>query len=457
MKKFFSSFIDKIKNINFKKITAFFGSKGVTDFVIIVLIFVFCTSSYFLLSWVIDNERNNNIQKDLEKIVATDEDLGVSGPADEPVDFYDLKFSTKKVSELKKLNSDTVGWIQMRGTFVDYPVVQSKDNDFYLRRDFYKKNNRAGWIFADNRDHFNPTDNHTIIYGHMRADKKMFGSLADCLNKSWYDDYSNHYIWLNTLTENYIYQVFSIYTTSPEDNYIQKFFNSKDEYGNFLNTLKSKNQIPTLDSYGITNNDKIITLSTCYDGVKQRLVVHAKLVRIESADSPGSDLPIIVNSHEFNEELTDFNDTNVPFDPPKNFYPAVPEDSSNYDDSTSDGPSTSQNNPSTSNPNNPSTSTPQDNPSTSTPPNPSTSTPSNPSTSTPSNPSTSTPSDSSSTPPDSSSTPPDSSSTPPDSSSTPPDSSSTPPDSSSTPPDSSSTPPDSSSTPPDSSSSAPSE
>ena len=72
-------------------------------------------------------------------------------------------------------NSETVGWIQINGTHVNYPIVKHQDNSYYLEHDFYKRKTSVGWIFADYRNNFDTLDNNTIIYGHNLINKTIGG------------------------------------------------------------------------------------------------------------------------------------------------------------------------------------------------------------------------------------------------------------------------------------------
>ena len=100
-----------------------------------------------------------------------------------------------KNSELANINDETVGWITVNKTKVNYPVVQHTDNNYYLKHDFKKNNNAYGWIFMDYRNNiYNMSDN-TILYGHNSVkDAMMFGSLRYTTNESWYKNSENQII-----------------------------------------------------------------------------------------------------------------------------------------------------------------------------------------------------------------------------------------------------------------------
>ena len=154
------------------------------------------------------------------------------------------------------------------------PVVQADDNEYYLRRSFDKSYNLSGWAFADYKNKFDGTDKNIIIYGHNRRDNIMFSPLINIVKPEWYDNDENRYVSFITEEKESIYEVFSVYQTEVEDYYIQTEFNSAEEYKEFLDTLKSRSQ----KDYGVevSENDQILTLSTCGNNSKYRVILHAK-------------------------------------------------------------------------------------------------------------------------------------------------------------------------------------
>lgn len=173
-------------------------------------------------------------------------------------------------------NSDTVGWLKINNTNIDYPVLQHSDNNYYLNHSFNKEYNSAGWIFLDYRNKLDNDDKNIIIYGHNRLDGSMFSSLKNVFNKDWYLNKENLKINLYTIYGNKNYQIFSIYKIKNENYYTQINFNSKDEYKNFLNTLKQRSFYDFNEN--LNDDDFILTLSTCADNNKYRIVIHAKQI-----------------------------------------------------------------------------------------------------------------------------------------------------------------------------------
>lgn len=253
-------------------------------FSIFISIIVFCLIKIFI--WGKDNKDTSKVINDITNAVNVtlrdDDDnteLVNDTNEEETSDYwYYIKFPLIDVdiTELKEKNSDTVGWINVNNTNINYPFVQTKDNSYYLNHSFDKKYNEAGWVFLDYRNSKNLNNKNTILYAHSRLDKTMFGSLSRVLKSSWYNNKDNHIIRLSTDTENTLWQIFSVYKIPEESYYITTNFNSNEEYTKFLNTIKQRS-IHNFNT-NLDTNDKILTLSTCYSDT-ERTVVHAKLIK----------------------------------------------------------------------------------------------------------------------------------------------------------------------------------
>lgn len=250
---------------------------------------VFLFSLYQLYAWFVDNKEIETMQDEIKEEVKvtekedTENTETVNPPVDEKDDYWDyIKMNLLEVdfNELLTKNSDTVGWVQVKGTNINYPIVQTTDNSYYLSHAFDKSVNDAGWVFMDYRNDAINFNQNTIIYAHSRYNGTMFGSLKNILNSSWYTNKENHIIRLSTPTENTMWQVFSVYTVPKESYYITPSFNTEEEYLEFLNTIKSRSEV---DFSGTVNtSDKVLTLSTCKDNYGNRIVMHAKLIKKET-------------------------------------------------------------------------------------------------------------------------------------------------------------------------------
>lgn len=253
-------------------------------------VLAFSFSIFFLWNWFQDNQKIDKLAKETIKTVNKKEKKDnkktelVNPPEEnQKDDYWDyIKMNLLEVNfnELLSKNPDTVGWIEVKGTNINYPIVQTTNNEYYLNHAFDKTKNDAGWVFMDYRNDAKQFDQNTIIYAHSRYNKTMFGSLKNILSSSWYSNKNNHIIRMSTPTENTMWQVFSVYTIAAESYYITPNFSDVNSYHTFLDTLKGRSEVQF--SANLNTNDKILTLSTCQDNFGHRVVMHAKLIKRET-------------------------------------------------------------------------------------------------------------------------------------------------------------------------------
>lgn len=242
-------------------------------FIQVISIIIIIISLYYIYLWYIDNKKTENILNEIyENANVSSDNISVDN---------DLKIEVENIdfNKLINKNPDTIGWIKVLGTDINYPVVQTNNNDFYLTHSFDKSYNKAGWIFADyiNKNlKNNELDKNTIIYGHNRQNNSMFGTLSNVFKEEWLSNKENHYINFSTLNNNMVWEVFSTYIIEKEEYYIQSNFSSDEEYISFLNTIKNRSTYKY--DVNISKEDKILTLSTCTNVGKGRTVLHAKLI-----------------------------------------------------------------------------------------------------------------------------------------------------------------------------------
>lgn len=171
-----------------------------------------------------------------------------------------------------------VGWIRVSGTNINYPFVQASDNKYYLNHSFDKSYNSAGWVFLDYRNNKYNLAKNNIIYAHGRRDTTMFGSLRGILTNGWLNNTSNFTIQLSMENENTLWQIFSVYRIPTTNDYIQIEFIDNKKFLDFTNKLISRSAYNF--NATVSENDVILTLSTCYDD-NDKVVVHAKLIKRE--------------------------------------------------------------------------------------------------------------------------------------------------------------------------------
>lgn len=194
-------------------------------------------------------------------------------------DYMEVAMANVNFSKLKATNNETVAWLFVNNTNINYPVVQHRDNSYYLNRSFNKKTNKAGWIFADYRSNFTTFKRNTVIYGHGRIDQVMFGSMSKILQKSWYTNKNNQIVKLATPKANTQWRIVSIYVVPAEAYYLSHNFENDAAYQKWINKMVSR----SIYNFGtsVSTKDKFLTLSTCKDNKGNRIVLQAKLIKNE--------------------------------------------------------------------------------------------------------------------------------------------------------------------------------
>ena len=175
---------------------------------------------------------------------------------------------------MKQKNPDTIAWLKVNGTDIEYPVVKTTNNDYYMTHSFDKSYNSSGWAFMDYKNKCDGTDKNMVIYGHNRRDGSIFGTLQNILTEEWQNNSENFKIPFITENEKAEYQVFSVYKIEKEDYYITTNFGNNTEFKKFIDEIKSRSE----KDFGIevTENDNILTLSTCANDSRYRVVLHAR-------------------------------------------------------------------------------------------------------------------------------------------------------------------------------------
>lgn len=250
----------------------------VSSIVLIILLVV-------LINWGLENKKTDNMLEDVYEAAELKEVKTTTIKKEEKenitttTSLYDkygnMDMLNVNFDNLKSINPDTVGWIKVPGTKINYPFVHTNDNEYYLKHTYDKSSNKKGWVFLDYRNNIDDLSNNTILYAHGLVNNQMFGSMRKVIKQSWYNNKNNHIITIATPRGNQKWHVFSTYTIEPESYYITTSFKDNDEFNNFINTLKQR----SVYNYGVevNANDKILTLSSCYDN-KKRMVLHAKLI-----------------------------------------------------------------------------------------------------------------------------------------------------------------------------------
>lgn len=236
--------------------------KVVKNIILIILIAIFAFSTYRVVLYFLEANKNKKLNNDLiNKAITVVEDNESIENDENKIPF------TVDFEKLKQENDDIVGWIYCKDTPINYPIVQSNDNDYYLRRLITGEYNTAGSLFMDYRNDPDIEDNNTIIYGHNMKNATMFGTLQKYRNQEYYDNHKVMYYF--TSEKNYIVKLFAGFTGNVESSIYKLNGINQSNIDELYRKSNFKSNVE------VTENDKIITLSTCayeYDGARYIVV-----------------------------------------------------------------------------------------------------------------------------------------------------------------------------------------
>lgn len=201
-----------------------------------------------------------------------DEESIAESIAEKPVEEANaLTFLANPSAEYYELNSDYVGWIEIAGTVIDYPVVRGQDNEFYLEHDFYKEEHILGSIFMDYRNIGMGLDNHTILYGHYTQTGLMFAELDKFLSEEFTEE--NPTISFQDPYTERTYKIFSVHVAPAGSAYIRTSFQG-NELETYYDELKADSKFPIASEF--EEDHKLLTLISCNYSVDDgRVYVHA--------------------------------------------------------------------------------------------------------------------------------------------------------------------------------------
>lgn len=236
--------------------------KKIIKFILLAIcLIVFIYSAYKIYAYLKEENASKQFANELiEKAVTEipDEKIYTNDITNEYKSPLDIDFEV-----LNQENQDIVGWIYLENSPINYPVVQSNDNEYYLHRLINGEYNLAGSIFMDYRNNSNLEDNNTIIYGHNMKNNTMFGSLQEYKEQEYYENHKTIYYF--TPKKNYAIELIAGYTISVESD----IYNLADIDKKELTDIISKSDFTS--DIELKENDKLITLSTCayeYDGAR---------------------------------------------------------------------------------------------------------------------------------------------------------------------------------------------
>lgn len=201
--------------------------------------------------------------------------FGAYSQVNEEIEQVQSLVQQQSLQTLQQQYSDVAGWITIEGMKVDYPILQTDNNEFYLRHNYRGAESRAGSIFLDYRNDGDFTDQHSIIYGHVLRNGSMFGQLSNYAEVEFAQQHQ--LIDIELADKKLKLQVFAAYETTTDFYYIETDF-TDTSFANFIDIIQDKSQIDL--QVKVTEHDQLFTLSTCTTSVndEERFVVHAKVI-----------------------------------------------------------------------------------------------------------------------------------------------------------------------------------
>lgn len=188
--------------------------------------------------------------------------------------------ASKAYAELLEENSDFIGWLEVPDTNIDYPVMYTpNDEEYYLRRDFYKKYDISGTLFCNKACDPEKPSNNIVIYGHHMRAGTMFQNLTKFKDKEFYDEHKTFYF--DTIYRTGTYEVIAVVYTDVNAGAFKywEVEDTEEAFNEYVNFLKRKTVYNTDGLDSVTYGDKLVTMSTCaYHVTNGRLIVVGKLI-----------------------------------------------------------------------------------------------------------------------------------------------------------------------------------
>lgn len=245
------------------------GGRAVWWLVFLIAAGVFIFAAYQLIIILLEYKKGTDEYKDLQQYAVTQDDNNEEADPEVqegPVIDFDA---------LKAINEDIVGWLEMESLDISYPIVQAKDNDYYLHRTFKKTYNFAGSIFLEHENKSDFSDPNSIVYGHNMKNGSMFGTLKKFRSHEPYDQ--SKYFWVCTPGKNYKYEIFSAAEVAVGSEAYTLFSHPDKEFTEYLKNMKAQSVLKT-DDVELTKSDKVVTLSTCTGNSSTRFILQGKRV-----------------------------------------------------------------------------------------------------------------------------------------------------------------------------------
>ena len=247
------------------------GSNIVSNIILVIAIVVFAVSAYKLYGIFSEyNQGDNEYQKTQDLVINTEK------KDDTKEETFSVDFE-----KLLEMNSDVVGWIRFdEPSEINYPVVQGRDNEEYLKRTFEANTNKLGTLFVDVNNPGDFSGRNTFIYGHNMKNGSMFAQLLKYKDDSFYKEHPYFYIYTPDGKVR-TYEIFSAgVVKDTSDSYIMDYADDA-AFQTYIDYIKQQSAYPT--STEVTTASKIVSLSTCTNvRDDERFLVHGVMIKEEA-------------------------------------------------------------------------------------------------------------------------------------------------------------------------------
>ncbi len=254
-----------------------YSKNNYTKTIIILLVIIFILGSIFVVKTKFLEYKDKKVQEEVSQVLDTIK-----------INQEDITSETTErmlqLKELKKENSDIVGWLEIEGTTINYPVLQGNDNDYYLTHTYKKQYSKNGSIFLDKDYDFSIPSSNLLIYGHNNKNGKMFEELINYESEEYYKEHP--IIRFTTIEEDSTFEIISVFKSrvyyKNETNVFRYYYfinaENEEEYNYYVEQCKKDSlyNIENFAKYG----EQLLTLSTCdYSTTNGRFVVVAKKIK----------------------------------------------------------------------------------------------------------------------------------------------------------------------------------
>lgn len=249
------------------------SSNKLKKIVMLLLIIIFICSIGYICYYIYNSNKNKKDNNDILNEIEID-----------PTQVTEEKTEKMlKLEELQKENNEVIGWLEIEGTNINYPVLQGTDNEFYMKNNYKKEKSKDGSIFLDKSYNWDIPSSNLLLYGHNNKNGIMFQDLMKYAKEDFYKEHTK--IKFTTNKEDSVYEIMSVFYSrvyyKSEQNVFRYYYfvnaNNEQEYNYFVNNAKKVSIYDT----GVNANygDQLLTLSTCeYSQEDGRFVVVAKKI-----------------------------------------------------------------------------------------------------------------------------------------------------------------------------------